>query len=90
MIVQNYIDPFSKPRKVYFKDINISFDGTPFHIIGTKAFDCKHGPDRKKAFKSKLENAKNRVSYSHVKYRGGKIFKTGFVFVLHKFTKLTT
>ena len=87
---QNYIDPFSKPRKVYFKDTSISFDGTPFYIIGTKAFDCKHGPDRKKVFKSKLENAKNKVSYSHVKYCGGKISKRGFAFCHTKFTKLTT
>ena len=70
---QNYIDPFSKPRKVYFKDTSISFDGTPFYIIGTKAFDCKHGPDRKKVFKSKLQNAKKRsvivmLSTVEVKY----------------------
>jgi hypothetical protein len=72
-------------RKVYFQDTSISFDGTPFHVIGTKRFDCKHGPDRKKVFKSKLENAKNKVSYSHVKYCGDNMSKTGFAFCHTKF-----
>ena len=50
-----------------------SFHGTPCYIIGTKAFDCRHGPDQKKAFKSKQENVKIRsvivmLSTVEVKY----------------------
>ncbi|CAB4017796.1 Hypothetical predicted protein [Paramuricea clavata] len=51
-------DPFAKSRKVYFKDDNIPFDGSPFFIIATKVFDCRHGPDRKKASKKKLAQEK--------------------------------
>lgn len=54
----NVTDPFAKSRKVYFKDDKIPFDGVPFSIIGTKVFDCQHGPDRKKAFKARLANDK--------------------------------
>jgi hypothetical protein len=57
----NIIDPFAKSRKVYFKDDNIPFDGSPFFIIATKVFDCRHGPDRKKASKKKL--AQEKVLY---------------------------
>ena len=51
-------DPFAKPRKVYFKDEKIAFDGVPFSIIGSKVFECQHGPDRKKAFKARQANEK--------------------------------
>lgn len=51
-------DPFAKPRKVYFKDDKIPFDGVPFSIIGSKVFDCQHRPDRKKAFKARQANEK--------------------------------
>ena len=34
-------DPFTKSRKVYFKDEKIAFDGVPFSIIGSKVFDCQ-------------------------------------------------
>ena len=51
-------DPFAKSRKVYFKDEKIAFDGVPFSIIGSKVFDCQHGPDRKKAFKARQANEK--------------------------------
>ena len=51
-------DPFAKPRKVYFKDDKITFDEVPFSIIGSKVFDCQHGPDRKKAFKARQANEK--------------------------------
>ena len=30
----------------------------PFSIIGSKVFDCQHGPDRKKAFKARQANEK--------------------------------
>ena len=53
-------DPFAKSRKVYFKDEKIAFDGVPFSIIGSKVFDCQHGPDRKKAFKARQANEKVR------------------------------
>ncbi|CAH3024912.1 unnamed protein product [Porites evermanni] len=51
-------DPFAKQRKVYFKDDKIPFDGVPFSIIGTKVFDCQHGPDRKKSFKARHSEEK--------------------------------
>ncbi|CAH3181744.1 unnamed protein product [Porites lobata] len=51
-------DPFAKQRKVYLKDDNIPFDGVPFSIIGTKVFDCQHGPDRKKSFKARHSEEK--------------------------------
>ena len=56
------IDPFSKPRKIYFRNGSIPFDGIPFNIVGVKVFDCKHGPDRKEASKSKLAKAKQTVT----------------------------
>jgi len=54
-------DPFAKSRKVYFKDntMKIPFDGVPFSIIGTKVFDCQHGPDRKKSAKARLAECKD-------------------------------
>lgn len=55
------LDPFTNSRKVYFSDENIPFDGVPFTIIGTKSYDCQHGPDRKKAFKQKRKNDNNKV-----------------------------
>lgn len=61
-------DPFAKSRKVYFKDDNIPFDGSPFFIIATKVFDCRHGPDRKKASKKKLAQEKNE-DHCHFKKR---------------------
>ena len=55
------IDPFGKPRKIFFKGERVPFDGVPFMIIGSKIFDCQHGPDRKK-------NEKNKSSTQKVKY----------------------
>ena len=57
------IDPFSKPRKIYFRNTSIPFDGVPFNIVGLKVFDCKHGPDRKEASKSKLAKTKANSQY---------------------------
>ncbi|CAH3046602.1 unnamed protein product [Porites lobata] len=51
-------DPFAKQRKVYFKNGKIPFDGVPFSIIGTRVFDCQHGPDRKKSFKARHSEEK--------------------------------
>ncbi|CAH3106141.1 unnamed protein product, partial [Porites lobata] len=51
-------DPFAKQRKIYLKDDKIPFDGVPFSIIGTKVFDCQHGPDRKKSFKARHSEEK--------------------------------
>ena len=55
------IDPFGKPRKIFFKGERVPFDGVPFMIIGSKIFDCQHGPDRKK-------NEKAKSSTQQVKY----------------------
>lgn len=54
-------DPFAKQRKVFFKGDKIPFDGVPFSIIGTKVFDCQHGPDRKKSFKAR--HAEDKVCW---------------------------
>ena len=51
-------DPFSKPRKIFFKDDRAPFDGIPFMTIGSKILDCQHGPDRKKNAKDKLSRQK--------------------------------
>ena len=51
-------DPFSKPRKIFFKGDRLPFDGIPFMIIGTKIFDCQHGPDRNKNEKAKFSTQK--------------------------------
>ena len=55
------IDPFGKSRKIFFKGERVPFDGVPFMIIGSKIFDCQHGPDRKK-------NEKDKSSTQKVKY----------------------
>ena len=51
-------DPFSKPRKIFFKGERVPFDGVPFMIIGSKIYDCQHGPDRKKNEKAKFSTQK--------------------------------
>ena len=56
------IDPFGKSRKIFFKGERVPFDGVPFMIIGSKIFDCQHGPDRKK-------NEKDKSSKQKVKYK---------------------
>lgn len=52
------IDPFGKPRKIFFKGERLPFDGVPYMIIGSKIFDCQHGPDRKKNEKAKSSTQK--------------------------------
>ncbi|XP_067042489.1 calcium-responsive transcription factor-like [Acropora muricata] len=61
-------DPFSKPRKIFFKDDRVPFDGIPFMTIGSKILDCQHGPDRKKNAKDKLSRQKEGII--HLKERG--------------------
>lgn len=51
-------DPFSKSRKIFFKSDRLPFDGVPFVTIGSKIFDCQHGPDRKKNEKVKFSTLK--------------------------------
>ena len=47
-------DPFSKPRKIFFKGNRIPFD----------IFDCQHGPDRKKTEKVKFCTQKVKKYYN--------------------------
>jgi len=61
------IDPFGKPRKIFFKGERLPFDGVPYMIIASKIFDCQRGPDRKK-------NEKARSSTQKVKYERQFIF----------------
>ena len=48
-------------KESLFKGDKIPFDGVPFSIIGTKVFDCQHGPDRKKSFKAR--HAEDKVCW---------------------------
>ncbi|CAH3189586.1 unnamed protein product [Porites lobata] len=69
-------DPFAKQRKVYFKDDKITFDGVPFSIIGTKVFDCQHGPDRKKSLKARHSEEKIRDDTERLRRDMSKKLKT--------------
>jgi len=51
-------DPFGKSRKIFFKSDRLHYDGVPFMIIGSKIFDCQHGPDRKKNENTKFVTQK--------------------------------
>ena len=62
-------DPFSKPRKIFFKGNRIPFDRVPFMIIGTKIFDCQHGPDRKKTEKVKFCTQKVKKYYNTSQFK---------------------
>ena len=47
-----------KAKKNLFKGNRLPFDGVPFMIIGSKIFDCQHGPNRKKNEKAKSSTQK--------------------------------
>ena len=51
-------DPFIKTRKIYFNTDKVVFDGVPFMVIGSRIYDCQHGPDRKKSEKKKISQQK--------------------------------
>lgn len=71
IIMKSYFltDPFSKLRKIFFKGNRIPFDGVPFVIIGTKIFDCQHGPDRKKTEKVKFCKQKVKKYYNTSQFK---------------------
>ena len=64
LILLTYVvaDPFTKTRKIYFKCDKVPFDGVPHMIIGSKIYDCQHGPDRKKNEKAKISCQKVTIN----------------------------
>ena len=54
-----FVDINSKNHKVRWYDEGRDYDGTPFHILGSKILDCQHGKDRKEAYKKKKKDQKS-------------------------------
>ncbi|XP_065665821.1 uncharacterized protein LOC136087322 isoform X2 [Hydra vulgaris] len=53
------IDSSAKHHKIRWEDDAISFNGTPFMVLGSKVLDCMHGKDRKISFKEKYKMHSN-------------------------------
>ncbi|XP_065665820.1 uncharacterized protein LOC136087322 isoform X1 [Hydra vulgaris] len=64
------IDSSAKHHKIRWEDDAISFNGTPFMVLGSKVLDCMHGKDRKISFKEKYKmhsNEKKKSDHSFSK-----------------------
>ncbi|XP_065670162.1 uncharacterized protein LOC136088917 isoform X2 [Hydra vulgaris] len=49
------IDSSAKHHRIRWEDDSISFNGTPFMVLGCKVLDCMHGKDRKVSFKEEYK-----------------------------------